>query len=56
MAFSRHHGDAPKYKQHRDFSLVDLEYLCKSTLLDPEAGPAELQNKVQFDIRYYFAR
>ena len=25
-------------------------------ILDPEAGPTELQNKVQFDIHYYFAR
>ena len=24
--------------------------------MDPEQGPEELQNKVQFDIRYYFAR
>ena len=24
--------------------------------LDPEAGLTELQNKVQFDIHYYFAR
>ena len=24
--------------------------------MDPEAGPTDLQNKVQFDIHYYFAR
>ena len=27
-----------------------------SKYLDPDRGPRELQNKVQFDIRYYFAR
>ena len=28
--------------------------MYKSPLLDPEAGPTQLQNKVQFNIRYYF--
>ena len=30
--------------------------LVQIKVLDPEAGPQQLQNKVQFDIRYYFAR
>ena len=37
-------------------SLSDLETMYKSKFLDPDIGPKELQNKVQFDIRYYFAR
>lgn len=30
--------------------------LYKSNLLDPDISPETLQNKVQFDIRFYFAR
>ena len=35
---------------------TDLELLYKSPHLDPDRGPRELLNKVQFDIRYYFCQ
>ena len=34
----------------------DLVKIYNSNLLDPHAGPKSLQNKVQFDIRYYMCR
>ena len=35
---------------------LDLEKLYSSPHMDPDRGPKELFNKVQFDIRYYFCR
>lgn len=34
----------------------DLATIYNSAFLDPTWGPRELQNKVQWDIRFYFAR
>lgn len=36
--------------------MTDLVKLYNHPLLDPDAGPQQLQNKVQLDIRYYFCR
>ena len=38
------------------FCLTDLNQIYYSTLLDPELNVRSLQNKVQWDIRFYFAR
>lgn len=35
---------------------TDLVKLYNHQNMDPDAGPQQLQNKVQFDIRYYFCR
>ena len=36
--------------------IVDLQKIDKLPTLNFEIGPKELQSKVQFDLRYYFAR
>lgn len=36
--------------------ILDLVALYNSEELDPDLSPQSLQNKVQFDIRYYFCR
>ena len=38
------------------FVTIDLQAIYKSSHPDPTIGPKELQNKVQWDIMYYFAR
>ncbi|CAB4026991.1 threonine dehydratase biosynthetic, chloroplastic [Paramuricea clavata] len=43
-------------KNHAAVSLEDLYDIYHSRHLDPDAGPRALQNKVQWDIRFYFAR
>ena len=40
----------------KSLCITDLQILYNSLLMDPDRGAAELQRKVQFDIRYYFCR
>ena len=37
-------------------SLSDLRKLYTHPLMDPDMNPTTLQNKVQWDLRFYFAR
>ncbi|CAB4044441.1 threonine dehydratase biosynthetic, chloroplastic, partial [Paramuricea clavata] len=43
-------------KNHEAINTADLFDIYHSRYLDPDIGPRHLQKKVQFDIRYYFAR
>ena len=36
--------------------ISDLKKIYSSKVLDPNLGPQQLQDKVQFDIRFYFVR
>ena len=38
------------------FFIADMNHIYTSRLLDPDFSPRTLQNKVQFDLRFYFAR
>lgn len=42
--------------KYETFPFTDLIKLYNHPQLDPDAGPQQLQNKVQLDIRYYFCR
>ena len=38
------------------FTISDLVKLYNSKLLNPDCGPRQLQNKVEFDVRFYFCQ